>query len=468
MSWLFPDADTYAVVSPGALPQNGAPISVWWLIRPTVASFFGVYLGLEGGSDRLGINSVVGLYFTAADGTGGPAPVLNEWQVIGYDDDNAGGGTVRWHICTNLSTTPTWSHSNGTSGGDRSGLVDALRIGTGPGAFRMRGNIAAGAITAGRLGDAGFEALGVTSMATWVAAADLAWQCNVTPTATSLVDLTGGTANQTSLVGTPTLDTGQEPPNWTYFDGAATVEGTAASALGRLTGTAAGVRAAVGTAAANLGRLTGAAAGVRELAGSAVSNLGALTAHVTTPPPPTPDQFIVPLMQELLSCLCENAAAAPNPPGNCCFRVGTEIAHDAGINVDQCCEGIGYVALGDTYPSSDSFPEQDVVRQANSSCAPPTWAQAFKIGLIRCIPVGNEFEPPSCDVWNAAALQNIYDAQTLRRTACCMRNFVVNNSDLFFGMSVVIERQVQGNPQGGCVERYFTMTIQFPNLCDGC
>jgi hypothetical protein len=173
-------------------------------------------------------------------------------------------------------------------------------------------------------------------------------------------------------------------------------------------------------------------------------------------------------MDKLLECLCTYSQAAEGAPAHCCFRVGTEIAHDAGILEDQCCEGIAYVALGDTYPSSDSFPEQDIVRQAAAHCAPPTWAQAFKVGIIRCAPTGNQFLPPSCTDWNAAARQNIIDAKTLRQVACCMRDFVVNNDNLFFGMSLVIERQTQGNPQGGCVERSMTLTAQFPNYDCAC
>jgi hypothetical protein len=168
-------------------------------------------------------------------------------------------------------------------------------------------------------------------------------------------------------------------------------------------------------------------------------------------------------MDELLACLCEQAALNPNPPAICCFRIGSSVPHDAGINEDQCCEGIGYVSLGETFPSSDSFPEQDIVRQANSVCYPPTWAQSFQVGLIRCAPVGNGFDPISCTEWNAAAVQNIADAQTLRRVACCIRGFVFSDAR-FFGMSLVIQRQIQSTPQGGCVERYFTLTAQIPNI----
>jgi len=177
------------------------------------------------------------------------------------------------------------------------------------------------------------------------------------------------------------------------------------------------------------------------------------------------DLIVGPLMNTILSCLCEQAARAPNPPAICCFRVGVEIPHDAGINEDQCCEGIGYVALGDTYPSAVSFPEQDIIRQADAKCTFPTWAQVFKLGLIRCVPVGTIYNPIGCDEWNAAAVQNVYDSATLRRVACCIRDYMRQVGGQLLGMSTVVERQIQSTPQGGCVERSMTVTIQIPN-CD--
>lgn len=172
--------------------------------------------------------------------------------------------------------------------------------------------------------------------------------------------------------------------------------------------------------------------------------------------------YLGPLMMAAHTCLCEAVAQFPNPPAHCCFRVGTEVVHDAGIFTDQCCEGIGYVMLGEVFPSSVSFPEQDIVRQANSNCAPASWAVYLKLGIIRCIPVGDE-EPADCDLWNAAALQNIYDTRALLAASCCLRDYITSESSQFTGMSVVIDRQVQGNPLGGCIERYVTIATQMPN-----
>lgn len=183
---------------------------------------------------------------------------------------------------------------------------------------------------------------------------------------------------------------------------------------------------------------------------------------MTSPQIEAAHPYIGPLMNAALQCLCEQVSIIPNPPQHCCFRVGTEVIHDAGFSIDQCCEGIAYVAMGDLFPSAVSFPEQDIVRQANSNCAPPTWGLVLKLGLIRCIPVGG-VDPLDCTGWNNAALQNIYDTTALTKTACCVRDYVTRQEPRLLGMSVVIDRQVQGNPLGGCVERFLTMTVQIPN-----
>jgi len=243
-----------------------------------------------------------------------------------------------------------------------------------------------------------------------------------------------------------------------------TVPGTAAAALGSLDAVAIGQAQFPGTAASDLGALGATATGLVAVSGTAAANLGRLLASASTVEPVI-DVILEPLMDEILSCLCEASAVIPNPPQHCCFRIGQEIAHDAGENQDLCCEGLAYVSLGDIYPSSTSFPEQDIIRQAAASCAPPTWAVAVKMGIIRCSPVGDLYNPPSCTDWNTAAKQNIYDSKALRSAACCVRNFVTSASDALFGMSVIIERQTQGTPNGGCVERSISMVLQIPN-CD--
>jgi hypothetical protein len=195
-------------------------------------------------------------------------------------------------------------------------------------------------------------------------------------------------------------------------------------------------------------------------------------------PYPDPVIYLAQLAKTCLTNAVAEVAALVNdvtiwkPPAEVCFRVSTQIPFDMDKYADLCCQGLGYVALGGTWPSANSFPEQDVNRQAASRCAPPAWAEEYRMGLVRCLPVvtqGEGFQEggmPTCAEWNQAAIQNMWDSVTLRKATCCFRQSVLTDSTGFFdGMSVVMDRQVQGPPLGGCVERYVNVQVQHPN-CD--
>lgn len=158
-------------------------------------------------------------------------------------------------------------------------------------------------------------------------------------------------------------------------------------------------------------------------------------------------------------------------PQEICYRVGSEVAHDADMTTDLCCLGLAYVSALDIWPSSASFPEQDIVRQATAKCMPPAWGFQLKVGIVRCAPVSSDDmgSMPTCTQWTEAHVKTLADAMALQRTACCFRNAVLSDPNDLLGMSVVIERQVQGSPLGGCVERYMNVSVQFPNTicCEG-
>jgi hypothetical protein len=465
---LFDGVDDFITFSPGAAANiaTGA-LSTVFLWRPNANHRGGLFDGRDGGSVRqIGANPFDnGDVFFAVNGSTstGYAAYLNQWAVLGFTKPAGAGQTVRAHVYR--FDTLAWTHTN-LGAVSANAAIASIFVGSFDPTQFLNGNLAAiGLWTGTALSDANFEAgTGFqTTLANWFnLTPSVLWRFNQASVATPVTDLMSSGADQTAITGTTvSVD---DPPGFSY-NLTSTVDGTGVADLGALSAAASGGVSHPGVGVADLGALSAAVTGGVTVTGAALSDLGRLDAAAVEP---DPDQFVSVLMDQLLACLCEQVALQPNPPQHCCFRVGTEIAHDAGILEDLCCEGLAYVALGDTYPSSDSFPEQDIVRQASAHCAPPTWAQAFKVGIIRCVPVGDQFLPPSCVEWNAASRQNVIDAQTLRRVACCMRNFVVNNDGIFFGMSLVIERQSQGNPQGGCVERSMTLTAQFPNLCDGC
>lgn len=451
MSRAFDGIDDVITFSAGAAAslQNGA-FTMAFLVKLNANHRGGLYSGTATGTRRLGVNpfdnneifiNLTGSGFTSVN----YSALIGGWAVIAFTKAS-GSNPVRAHIYD--YDTAVWSHSDLASLANGSGTVDTILVGSfDPGQF-LNANVAAyGLWTGTALADASFEASGgfQTSLANWFnLTPSVLWRFNQASTADPVDDLMGSGANQSAIVGTTvSVD---DPPGFSY-------------AL---------VATVTGTGLGDLGSLTASAGGEVTVSGAALTDLGRLDAIATTPGLPDPDQFVWPLAEQLLACLCEKSQAAEGAPTYCCYRVGTEIAHDAGQFEDLCCEGLAYVTLLDTYPSSQSFPESDIVRQASATCAPTTWAQIFQVGIIRCVPVGNLDMGPTCIDWNAAFRQNVIDAKVLREVACCFRNFIVQNSDAFLGMSVVIDRQLQGNPQGGCIERTMKITAQFPNICDGC
>jgi hypothetical protein len=195
-------------------------------------------------------------------------------------------------------------------------------------------------------------------------------------------------------------------------------------------------------------------------------------------PYPDPVIYLAKLALACLASAIDQVSALVNdvtiwkPPAETCFRVSTQIPFDMDKYQDMCCNGLGYVALGGTWPSANSFPEQDIARQASARCAPPAWAEEYRMGLVRCLPVvtagqgQQEGGMPTCAEWTQAAIQNMWDSVVLRKATCCFRTAVLTDATNFFeGMSVVIDRQVQGPPLGGCVERYTSVQVQHIN-CD--
>jgi Domain of unknown function (DUF4082) len=195
--------------------------------------------------------------------------------------------------------------------------------------------------------------------------------------------------------------------------------------------------------------------------------LGNVTLSEEVPPSPLGPDLVLAAGNLVKQCLCDAVALSTDPPKHCRFQVG--ILGFAGIDLisDECCEGVAYVALGDIYPSSESFPEMNLVRQISGRCKIEAWAAEFRVGIIRCAPTGTNTQSPTDAAWNAAALLNYQDAQILRRMSCCVRTGIEDAGAEFLGMNVIIGRQVQGPNGGGCVDRYVPITVQIP-VCETC
>lgn len=171
------------------------------------------------------------------------------------------------------------------------------------------------------------------------------------------------------------------------------------------------------------------------------------------------DTQILVMANAMLACLCAALNANPNPPDHCCLRVEPQIPQDLSQLTNICCEGLGYVSMADVWPSSASFPENDIVRQANAVCPPPAWGVQLKVGVLRCAP-----DTSDCDAQLAAFTQEAHDSQALRKAVCCFRAWMNSGTvPEFLGMSFVAERQNK-YVQGDCLDRFVMTSAQFQNV----
>ena len=143
----------------------------------------------------------------------------DSWQILGYS--KASGTTaVRFH--RKELGTGSWTHRPGAGSiaNDASSVtrVEFGRFMGGAFSSSLDGHLAVAAVFPTQLSDAAFESIQTTpATATLVSLGAVGlWELNQESTATSVVDRTGGGADQTAITGT-TAVTGDDPPGWTFL-----------------------------------------------------------------------------------------------------------------------------------------------------------------------------------------------------------------------------------------------------------
>lgn len=173
------------------------------------------------------------------------------------------------------------------------------------------------------------------------------------------------------------------------------------------------------------------------------------------------DTVLLPLANELLTCLCTELELNPDPPAQCCLRAGPTVIHDidAQASTDTtCCPGLAYVRIGAVFPSTD-FPAPDT---RNDKCLSLSRAVELTMGVVRCIPGIGTPQGPSCDDWTLAALHDANDIDALWKATCCFRD-----GDVF---KTLKGRRwaIQGSQvlqQGDCIERSMTLLVELQKCC---
>lgn len=172
------------------------------------------------------------------------------------------------------------------------------------------------------------------------------------------------------------------------------------------------------------------------------------------------DTVILPLANQLLTCLCEQLADNPDPPAECCLLAGDLTIHD--INAENsldktCCPGTAYVRIGNMYPSSN-FPAPDTEPGKGNGCFPVSWAVELTMGVVRCVPGMGSTAGPDCVDWTLAATHDANDLDAMRKALCCWQPQLPRGKLWLAGVSTV-------TLTADCIERLMVVTVQIPKCC---
>lgn len=153
---------------------------------------------------------------------------------------------------------------------------------------------------------------------------------------------------------------------------------------------------------------------------------------------PPADTMIWPVIQELVGCLC----AEVNADGELCY-CGPLVGSDIPFNfTTDCSEGVAYVRLDSTFPSTVAFPQADQTPRE-------TWRLAFNlvVGVLRpAYPVDNQGNVDPDEFRASGALMAADMAAMYRAIVCC---FAEQFPDALYVLGSYVPIPLEGEVVGG-------------------
>lgn len=215
MARRFASTDVLTL-SPGSAPTAMAGT---WIVffRPYDAQFdilatnTDIVTTLSSTTTRQALFLDAGKIFANNDfGAGGTGPTdKNGWYALAFTKVS-GTNAYRYHLAAQGGS---FTHSASGSSADGTAGITSIIFGKGNIKGGAKFDIAAAAMWTSALSDAAIDALGTSSMDTWLGASPVAaWQFNQASTGTAVNDLVGS-ANQTALTGTTVV---ADPVGWSY------------------------------------------------------------------------------------------------------------------------------------------------------------------------------------------------------------------------------------------------------------
>jgi hypothetical protein len=165
------------------------------------------------------------------------------------------------------------------------------------------------------------------------------------------------------------------------------------------------------------------------------------------------------MANSLLACLNEQYTGIPGRPENFCLRGGEAISEDIDpmTNRDLCCEGLGWVRMGGTFPSS-SFPEPDAALK-RGGCLPLGWAQELEVGVLRCYVPGGDPMMATCAQHTTVAEFYADDMDRIKNAICHWVD-TLPKGRLFQVVSIV-----PVGPHGNCIQTVGSLLVAAPKCC---
>jgi hypothetical protein len=165
------------------------------------------------------------------------------------------------------------------------------------------------------------------------------------------------------------------------------------------------------------------------------------------------------MANSLLACLEAEFVGVSGKPKNFALRAGEAISEDIDpiVGRDLCCEGLGWVRMGSTYPSSN-FPEPDAALKRNG-CLPTGWAQELEVGILRCYVPGGMPEMATPAQHTTAATNYAEDMVRLKNAICCWEKTLPKGR-----LYQVISISPVG-PHSNCIQTTGLIQVHVPRCC---
>jgi len=203
----FGGATNFITLAPGNLVGlDGGPLSIFAIVKWSSGDGAIIYTnpgGAGGDSTAVSLEVFGGTYYCQSNTSVMAASAADNWHLIGYNKAN-GSATPRGHKY--VYDTATWTHSAGGGAqvdGTAVGSSDTLQIGRwGTGSQYFVGDMAVIGVFDFALSDDQAETLAFSLQAWYALGPRGLWVLDQADTTTSVLDLTGGGANQTALAGT--------------------------------------------------------------------------------------------------------------------------------------------------------------------------------------------------------------------------------------------------------------------------